>query len=119
MVARDALNNVVDGAYDAKKKGNEVDAAKSAEALATLENVVKRAVGWRAERDGADSFTSAIAAKFDDPKASLEKAGVVVSGSAAAGAVGRRADRHGHRPRQGGRRGHRRSCSSSSWCAAR
>lgn len=87
-VARDALNNVVDGAFDAKNKTQPVDQAKADEAMTQLGNVVKQTVGWRADRDGADSYTSVLAAKFDDPKASLEKAGVVVSGSAAAGAAG-------------------------------
>jgi flagellar biosynthesis/type III secretory pathway M-ring protein FliF/YscJ len=56
--------------------------------MATLEDVVKRAVGWRQDRDGADSFTSAMAAKFDDPVASLEKTGAVLSGSATSSAAG-------------------------------
>ena len=87
-VARDALNNVIDGAYDAKNKAEPVDQAKADQAMTQVGNVVKQTVGWRADRDGDDSYTSVLAAKFDDPKASLEKAGVVVSGSAAAGACG-------------------------------
>jgi flagellar M-ring protein FliF len=87
VVSRDALNNVVEGAFDAKNKTAPVDEEKAAQAMATLEDVVKRAVGWRQDRDGTDSFTSAMAAKFDDPVASLEKTGAVLSGSASAGAA--------------------------------
>ncbi len=75
--------------------------------MTQLGNVVKQTVGWRADRDGDDSYTSVLAAKFDDPKASLEKAGVVVSGSAAAARLGRWPARHGDRLRQAARRRHR------------
>ena len=58
VVARDALNNVVDGAFDAKKQDAAGRRARSRRGLRQLGNVVKQTVGWRADRDGADSYTS-------------------------------------------------------------